>query len=109
MLPTPYLDASEYADYGVPGASAADVGKACRLIDAYLGKPQGLLWSAGADGLPAYMTNAVCDRQLRADNADIARHIDHRPRRAVRARPGGGDHRPRYAWGDGILCRYVRR
>ena len=58
MLPTPYLDASEYADYGVPGASAADVGKACRLIDAYLGKPQGLLWSDGADGLPAYMTNA---------------------------------------------------
>jgi hypothetical protein len=54
---TPYLQPTEYADYGVPDATAAQVAAATRQVNAYIGRPEGLLWSPDANGMPCYMTN----------------------------------------------------
>lgn len=54
-MPSAYLDPSEYAAYGVPDASLSDVYSASTQIDAYLKRPEGLLWAPDATGLPAYM------------------------------------------------------
>jgi hypothetical protein len=53
----PYLQPSEYATYGIPDGTASQVANASRLVDTYLVRPEGLLWTADANGIPAYMTN----------------------------------------------------
>ncbi|MFO0906783.1 MAG: hypothetical protein U0835_00185 [Isosphaeraceae bacterium] len=58
MAFTPYLSPEEYADFGVPDATAAQVNRATRAVDAYLGRPEGLVWTPDAGGMPAYMANA---------------------------------------------------
>ena len=50
-----YLSPAEYAAYGIPDATTAQVLAASRRIDAELGRPEGLLYGIDADGLPAYM------------------------------------------------------
>ena len=50
-----YLSPAEYADYGIPDATSAQVLAASRRIDAELGRPEGLLYGTDADSLPAYM------------------------------------------------------
>ena len=50
-----YLQPSDYAAYGVTGASAAQVTQASALIDAYLARPEGLIWTPDATGMPGYM------------------------------------------------------
>jgi hypothetical protein len=51
-----YLDETEYADYGLPSTTTlAQVRNASAMIDAYLGRPQGLVWQCDAAGTPAYM------------------------------------------------------
>ena len=56
---TPYLSPAEYAAYGISDAAAGQVARATRLVDAYLGRPEGLLYSLDAGGLPAWHTNAT--------------------------------------------------
>jgi hypothetical protein len=51
-----YLQSGEYAAYGLPaGTTAAQVQAASALLDAYLKRPEGLVWTAGAGGLPCFM------------------------------------------------------
>ena len=57
MAWTPYLSSGEYAAYGIGDASAPQVDAACRVVNAHLARPEGLLWSPDAGGAPAYMTN----------------------------------------------------
>ncbi len=56
MVFTPYLAASEYPAYGISDAKPHQVNRACRTVNTYLGRPEGLLWSPDANGQPAYMT-----------------------------------------------------
>ncbi|WP_148596186.1 hypothetical protein [Aquisphaera giovannonii] len=57
MAMVPYLSSGEYAPYGITDASASQVDAACRVVNTYLARPEGLLWSPDANGAPAYMTN----------------------------------------------------
>lgn len=64
MTFTPYLAPAEYADYGVPGATLAQVNQATRAVDAFLGRPEGLIWAPDANGVPASMANLTPVRSL---------------------------------------------
>lgn len=55
-MPSTYLQSADYAAYGVPNASAAQIQQASTLIDAYLLRPQGLLYIADPSGQPCYMS-----------------------------------------------------
>jgi hypothetical protein len=57
MTFTAYLQPSEYASYGISDSTSAQVAGATRLVDTYLVRPEGLLWSPDANGMAAYMTN----------------------------------------------------
>jgi len=63
-----YLTALELATFGVPDATVDQITQACSLIDAYIGRPEGLLWVADATGLPVRMSrkNPEGDRTLTA-------------------------------------------
>lgn len=50
-----YLAQSEFAAYGVPNATVAQVTEASCLIDAYLQRPCGLEWLPDYQGSPCYM------------------------------------------------------
>ena len=52
-----YLQPAEYATYGIPDATAAQVGSASLIINSYLKRPEGLIWSPDANGMPAWMTS----------------------------------------------------
>jgi hypothetical protein len=54
---TPYLQPGEYAAYGIPDANAAQVAAASRQVNAYLGRPEGLIWTPDANGSPCCMAN----------------------------------------------------
>jgi hypothetical protein len=55
-VPSTYLEEGDYANYGVPsGTTAAQVTAASAIIDAYLKRPEGLVWNPDAQGNPAYM------------------------------------------------------
>lgn len=62
-MPSQYLQSVDFATYGVPNATAAQVTQASTLIDAFLQRPDGLLWAPDANGVPAYMA---------AKNADVS-------------------------------------
>lgn len=53
----PYVQPSEYSQYGISDATSAQVNAACMVINNYLARPEGLLWSPDANGMPAFMTN----------------------------------------------------
>lgn len=55
-MPSIYLLPSEYALYGVSGANPQMVAQACSLIDTFLSRPEGLVWTADGNGNPCYMT-----------------------------------------------------
>jgi hypothetical protein len=57
MAFTPYLQANEYATYGIPEATSAQVAAASRQVNGYLGRPEGLIWSPDANGMPCCMAN----------------------------------------------------
>lgn len=62
-----YLSATEYADYGLPTTTTAvQVRTASSLLNAYLGRPEGLLWAADAFGCPCYMPGLTPSLSLRA-------------------------------------------
>lgn len=54
-MPSAYLQAGDPAAYGVPTATAQQILKASVLIDAYLNRPEGVLYAATPAGLPAFM------------------------------------------------------
>lgn len=54
-MPSTYLQSADYAAYGVPTATAAQVAAASVLIDAYLKRSEGLIWSPDSSGAPAWM------------------------------------------------------
>lgn len=54
-MPSTYLQPSEYAAYGAPSATAAQVQQASVLIDAYLKRTEGLVWLPDAAGNPGWM------------------------------------------------------
>lgn len=59
-MPSSYLQPGEYAAYGLPSSTAAgDVAQASTLIDAFLGRPEGLVWAPDGAGLPCYMAGLV--------------------------------------------------
>lgn len=55
MPQSQYLQPGEYPTYGVTGATAAQVGTASTIIDAYLSRPEGLVWTPDASGSPGWM------------------------------------------------------
>src|SRR5438445_755685 len=54
-MPTAYLSPGDLDDYGVAGATKAQIIEASNLIDAYLKRPEGLQWVPDYAGLPCYM------------------------------------------------------
>lgn len=59
-----YLQSSDYANYGVPNATSAQVTQASVLIDAYLQRPEGLIYVNGGNGLPCYMQSKTADMTM---------------------------------------------
>lgn len=66
-----YIDPSEYAAFGIGSISADKIDNACMVVDAYLSRPAGLLYTADTSGLPLYMTRKATEGSftLRADIA----------------------------------------
>lgn len=55
-MPSTYIQSADYALYGLPGSTtAAQVQQASILIDAYLRRVDGLLWTPDAGGNPGWM------------------------------------------------------
>lgn len=58
-----YLLSSDYTNYGLPaGTDAADVRSASALIDGYLERPEGLVWTPDVTGQPCFMAGATAMR-----------------------------------------------
>jgi len=56
-MPSSYLQSGDYATYGAPATANADlVMQASVLIDAYLRRPAGLIYTPDSTGQPCYMT-----------------------------------------------------
>lgn len=55
MPASAYLNPDEYADWGVPDATATLVQQASAMVNAFLRRPEGLVWVADAAGAPTYM------------------------------------------------------
>lgn len=56
-MPSSYLQQSDYALYGVPGSTTpGQVTTASTLIDMYLKRPEGLVWSPDGSGAPGWMS-----------------------------------------------------
>lgn len=53
-----YLQTGDYAAYGVPNATVAQVQQASLYIDAYLRRQEGLIWSPDGNGDPCWMVGA---------------------------------------------------
>jgi hypothetical protein len=51
-----YLQPEEYANYGIPDGTAQQVSSASLIVNSYLKRPEGLIWSPDANGMPAWMT-----------------------------------------------------
>lgn len=54
-MPSAYLVEDDKAAYGVPAATAQQITRASVLIDAYLNRPEGVIFVPTASGLPGYM------------------------------------------------------
>lgn len=57
MPQSSYLQSGDYANYGVTGATPAQVATASTIIDAYLSRPEGLVWTPDASGAPGWMAS----------------------------------------------------
>lgn len=60
-----YVGATETPYYGITDATPAQIASASRVIDGYLGRPEGLLWSPDANGMPAFMANLTPTRSYK--------------------------------------------
>jgi hypothetical protein len=54
-MPSAYLAPPECEFYKVPDADMSDIQQASTIIDAYLERPEGLVWAPDGSGLPCYM------------------------------------------------------
>ncbi len=54
-MPSIYLRVEDYAPYGVPNATVAQVTQASALIDGYLRRPEGMVFGTDFAGMPCYM------------------------------------------------------
>lgn len=54
-MPSTYLQSADYAAFGVPNATSAQVEQASTLIDGYLQRTAGLIYVPDAFGQPCYM------------------------------------------------------
>lgn len=69
-MPSVYLQSSDYANYGVSAsATAAQVTQASGYIDAYLQRPEGLIWVGDGNGVPCYMQAKIPDFTLNSSGA----------------------------------------
>jgi hypothetical protein len=57
-MPSVYLEPSEYGLYGAANATAAQVQQASVLMDAFMRRPEGLVYVPDANGAPCYMAAA---------------------------------------------------
>ena len=64
-----YLQPADLDAYGAAGATPAVVAQASTMVDAYLRRPEGLLWSPDAAGQPCWMTKLDPDLALPASAA----------------------------------------
>lgn len=55
-MPSNYLSGGDLAAYGVPTATAPQIQQASAIIDAFLSRPEGLVYTPDAAGNPVYMT-----------------------------------------------------
>lgn len=56
MPASAYLQSGDLATYGISAATTAQINQASVLIDAYLRRPSGLLYTPDANGNPCYMS-----------------------------------------------------
>lgn len=68
-MPSAYLQPTDYAAFGVPNATAAQVTQASVLIDAFLRRPDGLIYVPDANGNPAYMQSRAPEFSFQAQAA----------------------------------------
>jgi hypothetical protein len=54
-----YLDPSEYSAFGLPNMSLDKIDNACAVVDAYLSRPEGIAYTADANGYPLFMTRKL--------------------------------------------------
>jgi len=59
-----YLEAADYAAFGVPNATPPQVQQASTQIDAFLSRREGLIWAADGNGTPCYMTGCNAAQTL---------------------------------------------
>lgn len=71
-MPSVYLQSGDYATYGVPNATAAQVTLASSIIDGFLKRPEGLIWVADANGNPCYMQSVTPALTLQATQSFAA-------------------------------------
>src|SRR5579863_3377874 len=57
MALAPYIQTGEMAAYGISDGSAAQINSATTTINAYLKRPEGLVWSPDANGMPGWMAS----------------------------------------------------
>lgn len=71
MAGSVYLTPEDYGTYGLDTAVATEtkVRAASQLIDAYLGRPQGLVWVPDALGNPCYMSSPAATQTLKSTGA----------------------------------------
>lgn len=69
-MPSNYLQSGEYAIYGAPATTTANqVAVASTLIDGFLNRREGLIWSPDANGNPCYMNACTPTLTLTATQA----------------------------------------
>ena len=54
--PSQYLQGADLANFGVPNATVDQITQASLIIDSYCNRPEGLLYTTDAGGLPCYMS-----------------------------------------------------
>jgi hypothetical protein len=57
-MPSQYLTVEEAPEYGLKTVDTGQIVQASALIDAYLKRPEGLVWAPDSQGAPAYMVAA---------------------------------------------------
>jgi hypothetical protein len=70
-MPSTYLTGSDPTNYGVPNATAVQIQQASVLIDAYLKRTEGLVWTPDSAGNPGWMA-ALTPRLTLYASAPIA-------------------------------------
>ena len=58
-MPSQYLTPTEAPEYGLPSVNSPQIIQASTLIDAYLKRPEGLVWAPDSAGQPCFMAAAT--------------------------------------------------